>query len=88
MLYVASPWSWGTNGNAPSTSDHTGVSLHTGVTEFAGTSVRRTRGVSGYINYFIGLTWKIISSLVAGTSFVTRVAESLRTPKYESVGMV
>lgn len=71
MFYVGSIWSW-SGAAGPSTTDHTGVSLYTGVTEETGVSKASTRGVSGYLNYFIGTVWlKIGLFLAAGMSSVT-----------------
>jgi hypothetical protein len=77
MFYVASPWSWGTSGTGPTTSDHSGVSIHTGLTEYTGVSVRRNRGVSGYVNYMVGaiLAWKLTTlNQVLGMLSVTFAA--------------
>lgn len=45
-----------TDGPAASNTDHSGLTLETGVSEYAGgLSMRRTRGLSGYKNFFISL---------------------------------
>ena len=73
MYRVNSVWSF-TEGAGSGTSDHSGVSLRTGVTEITGVSKARIRGVSGYLNYFIGLSWdKITSSLAHGMSYAQHV---------------